>query len=60
MKLVTAQQMRELDRAAIERHGVPSLELMERAGQGVAHAVQKRVESQKGTVVVVVGSGNNG
>ena len=60
MKLVTAQQMRELDRAAIERHGVPSLELMERAGQGVAHAVQKRVESQKGTVVVVVGRGNNG
>lgn len=60
MKLLTSQQMRELDRAAVERHGVPSLDLMERAGRGVAGVIRKRFEPQKGTVVVVAGRGNNG
>lgn len=60
MKLVTAKQMRELDRAAIEKHGVPSLELMERAGSAVADAAQDMARKRKGPVVVVCGSGNNG
>ncbi len=37
--LATAAQMRELDRRAIEEHGVPSLELMEHAAAAVADAV---------------------
>ncbi len=60
MKLVTAQQMRELDRAAIETHGVPSLELMERAGAGVAEAVARRCGPGEGTICIVAGRGNNG
>ena len=39
MKLTTSAQMRELDRIAIEVRGIPSIELMERAAEGVASAV---------------------
>ncbi|MBI2092204.1 MAG: NAD(P)H-hydrate epimerase [Deltaproteobacteria bacterium] len=58
MKLVTSSLMLALDSAAI-RSGVPSIDLMERAGKGVAEAVKKRF-SRKGLVSVVVGKGNNG
>ncbi|MBI4525558.1 MAG: NAD(P)H-hydrate dehydratase [Deltaproteobacteria bacterium] len=61
MFVVTATEMRELDRLTIEKHGVPSLVLMERAGQGVADAILDcftRV-AKKG-VLVVAGKGNNG
>ena len=36
MKIVTATEMREIDRATIERFGVPSLTLMVNAGASVA------------------------
>ena len=39
MKLTTSAQMRELDRIAIEERHIPSVELMERAAEGVAAAV---------------------
>lgn len=39
MRVVTAEQMRELDRIAIEEQGIPSTELMERAARGVADGV---------------------
>lgn len=59
MKLVTAVQMRELDRQTIGEDRVPSGVLMERAGAGVAIVVQTRFP--KGTrVVCMVGKGNNG
>ncbi len=38
MKLATASQMKELDRQAIEERGIPSIDLMERAAEGVAQA----------------------
>jgi ADP-dependent NAD(P)H-hydrate dehydratase / NAD(P)H-hydrate epimerase len=56
--LPDAEQMRAIDRWAIEEQGVPSLDLMERAGQGVARAVEKLVPD--GPLVVVCGKGNNG
>lgn len=61
MIVVTSQEMRELDRLTIEKYGVPSLELMERAGKGVAEAVLGRwgKAARKG-VLVVAGKGNNG
>ncbi|HEX5607618.1 MAG TPA: NAD(P)H-hydrate epimerase, partial [Candidatus Binatia bacterium] len=61
MIVVTAAQMRELDRLTIEKYGVPSLTLMERAGHAIAHAMIERFSryAKKG-VLVVAGKGNNG
>ena len=36
MKLASAAQMRELDRQAIEERKIPSIDLMDRAAEGVA------------------------
>jgi NAD(P)H-hydrate epimerase len=51
--------MRELDRTAIEDLGVPSLDLMERAGRAVADAALA-LAAPAGRFVVVCGGGNNG
>ncbi len=56
--LPNAEQMRAIDRWAIEHQGVPSLELMERAGEGVARVVEE--VAPEGPVSVVCGKGNNG
>jgi ADP-dependent NAD(P)H-hydrate dehydratase / NAD(P)H-hydrate epimerase len=56
--LLDASQMRAVDEWAIERQGIPSLDLMERAGQGVARALEEHVPD--GPVTVVCGKGNNG
>ncbi|OGQ21800.1 MAG: hypothetical protein A3C54_00040 [Deltaproteobacteria bacterium RIFCSPHIGHO2_02_FULL_60_17] len=53
--------MRELDRLTIQRYGVPSLTLMERAGEGVVSALLERFgRIARGGVLVVAGKGNNG
>src|SRR4030095_14302035 len=45
----------------IQKYGVPSLTLMERAGEGIAQAVIERYGSNaKKGVLVVAGKGNNG
>ena len=56
--LPDAEQMRATDRWAIEERGVPSLDLMERAGEGLAALVARYAPS--GRIVVVCGKGNNG
>lgn len=56
--LLDAEQMRSIDRWAIDRQGVPSLDLMERAGIGVASEVERLAPD--GPVAVVCGKGNNG
>lgn len=56
--LYDAAEMREIDRWAIERQGVPSLDLMERAGEAVVRAVQRLAPD--GRLAVVCGKGNNG
>src|SRR5919112_867834 len=53
-----AEEMRATDAYAIEERGVPSLDLMERAGAGLARAVAAVAGS--GPIRVVVGKGNNG
>jgi hydroxyethylthiazole kinase-like uncharacterized protein yjeF len=58
MKIVTAEEMRAIDGATIEKHGVPSLTLMENAGAAVAEFAQKHFEFA--TVCAVCGKGNNG
>jgi ADP-dependent NAD(P)H-hydrate dehydratase / NAD(P)H-hydrate epimerase len=59
MKIVTAAEMREIDRLTSARFGVPSLTLMENAGTAVADfaANQYRDAIQ---IVVLCGKGNNG
>jgi NAD(P)H-hydrate epimerase len=59
--VVTAAQMREMDRLTIQKYGVPSLTLMERAGEGITKAILERFgrPAKKG-VLVVAGKGNNG
>jgi len=61
MLLLTADEMRRLDRATIEGGFVPGPELMERAGAGVVAAMEKRYGSLLGLrVLVLSGPGNNG
>ena len=58
--LVTAQQMRELDRLTIEL-GTPGHVLMERAGAGATAALlQEFPQVHSAPVVVFAGKGNNG
>jgi ADP-dependent NAD(P)H-hydrate dehydratase / NAD(P)H-hydrate epimerase len=56
--LLEAERMRATDRWAIEVQGVPSLTLMERAGEGLAAVVAQRAPA--GRIAVVCGKGNNG
>lgn len=56
--LLDASQMRAVDRWAIEDRGIPSLDLMERAGIEVARAAERAAPD--GPVAVVCGKGNNG
>src|SRR4051794_5077130 len=56
--LYEAAEMRAVDEWAIEEQGVPSLDLMERAGIGLARIVAER--ARPGPVRVVIGKGNNG
>src|SRR4051812_14194343 len=56
--LFEAAEMRAVDAWAIEEQGVPSLDLMERAGSGLARVTAAAAGS--GPVRVVVGKGNNG
>jgi NAD(P)H-hydrate epimerase len=59
MKIVTAAEMREIDRLTSQRFGVPSLVLMENAGAAVCEFVHCRYPLEK-TVGVICGKGNNG
>lgn len=61
MLVVTAEQMRDMDRLTIQKYGVPSLTLMERAGQRITQAMLERLgRAVKKGVLVVAGKGNNG
>jgi hydroxyethylthiazole kinase-like uncharacterized protein yjeF len=56
--LPDAAQMRALDAWAIGEHGIASLDLMERAGTGLARLAAEI--APEGRVAVVCGKGNNG
>ncbi len=58
--VVTATEMRALDRATIEDIGIPAFTLMETAGRAVAHVATEMLEGVQGHVAVVCGPGNNG
>lgn len=60
MKVLTAAQMREVDRRTAEL-GIPSIILMENAGQRVVEFLEREYAPlAKQRIVVVCGKGNNG
>ena len=62
-EILTSQQMREIESAAIESGRVTGLDLMERAGRGVVEAIFETWPDLRGSAhraVVLCGPGNNG
>jgi ADP-dependent NAD(P)H-hydrate dehydratase / NAD(P)H-hydrate epimerase len=61
VKLATAEQMRRIDAAAMDKYAIPGMVLMENAGRQVAAAVEAWLEAEPGArVLVICGKGNNG
>lgn len=58
-RLYTAAAARELDRLAIEEHGIAGYELMCRAGQAVVDVAREAFPNRR-TWLVLCGAGNNG
>src|SRR6266851_4603515 len=61
-KVLTAEQMREVDRLTTERYGIPSILLMENAAHAVARVITEKLGgSVKGkSILILCGKGNNG
>ncbi len=58
MRLVKADEMKRLDREAIEILGIPGIVLMENAARGVSEVIYRNVSGT--SAVIVCGKGNNG
>jgi NAD(P)H-hydrate epimerase len=59
MKILTADEMRTVDRVTTERFGVASLDLMHNAGAAVARFVRREFADRR-HICVLCGKGNNG
>jgi len=60
-KILTASQMKEMDRASIEKLGVPGMVLMENAGRNVAQLIEEKFPKiEKDRITILCGKGNNG
>jgi NAD(P)H-hydrate epimerase len=61
-KVLTAAQMREVDRLTTEKYGIPSILLMENAAHAVARVITEKLGgSVKGkSILILCGKGNNG
>jgi NAD(P)H-hydrate epimerase len=57
---VTAKQMREVDRIAMEEFGLGILQMMENAGRNLAANVLHMLGGTSGEVTILAGSGGNG
>lgn len=60
MKIVTAEEMRNIDQQTIQNIGIPGIVLMENAGLGVVNAIDKKYAKSLSRVSIFVGKGNNG
>jgi hydroxyethylthiazole kinase-like uncharacterized protein yjeF len=61
IRVVSAAEMRDLDRRAVAECGIPSLLLMENAGAETAREIQAAFPGEsRSRVVVLCGRGNNG
>ena len=59
MKVVTAQEMRQIDQQTIEQIGIPGTVLMEHAGNAIVQAIRQHFP-ECWHIGIVVGKGNNG
>ena len=61
-KVLTAEQMREVDRLTTKRYGIPSIILMENAAHAVVRVITEKLGgSVEGkSILVLCGKGNNG
>ncbi len=60
MKVVTPEQMRKLDKIAMEQYGIPGAVLMENAGRRIAKEAVKLSGGGGKPMVLIAGKGNNG
>lgn len=66
VKVLTPDEMKEIDKRAIEEAGIPGIALMENAGRAVAIVVAERLRRESAVpvtqrrVCIVCGKGNNG
>lgn len=61
-KILTVEEMREVDRLTTEKYGIPSILLMENAAHAAARVITQRLGGSvvDKTVLVLCGKGNNG
>ncbi len=57
--MISEAEIKVLDRNS-EYFGVPTLQLMENAGKGVAEFVRNTVKNTKKNILILCGTGNNG
>ena len=61
MKARTGEEMRELDRRAVQECGIPGIWLMEQAGAAVAHCAGVLAKPfVSPDFIILAGKGNNG
>lgn len=60
LPLYTREEMREVDRAASERYGIPSIALMESAGARATDVLHNDYAGKLSQVLIVGGEGQNG
>ncbi len=60
MHIVTSEEMRRIDRYAIDHIGMPAMVLMENAGRAVSEEVISFLEGRPGRIAILTGKGNNG
>src|SRR5262245_45415209 len=61
MKILTPEQIREVDRLSTEQYGIPSLLLMENAGMRVVEVLENEFDDlDELTIAILCGKGNNG
>lgn len=61
-KVLTAAEMRQIDRLTSEKYGIPSLLLMENAAQAAARVITKKLGGsvKDKSILILCGKGNNG
>src|SRR5829696_4797386 len=61
-KVLSAEEMREVDRLTTEKYGIPSILLMENAAHAAARVITEKLGGSVGgkSFLILCGKGNNG